>query len=287
MQSEIHHATDETVASDGLHLFRQTWSLGSPPKAVIVLVHGIGEHGGRYGHLGEFFARNGFRFTATDLRGHGRSQGIRGHIDNWAEFASDLEITIRKARDEHPSLPVFLYGHSLGGLICLDHCQSPACLVDGLICSSPAIGKIGVPPALLLFARLLNRVVPRLRMETHLDAQGLSRDPGIAKALAMDGLSHRYGSVRLSTEVVRRIEAVHRNAERLRLPFLLLLGSADRLVYPERSRVFFGRVPSGRKQLLEYEGAYHELHNDLVKDKVCCDVCEWLNQRIAEFGWRP
>jgi len=243
-------------------------------------VHGIGEHGGRYVHVGEFFAGKGLRVESADLRGHGQSQGSRGHIDRWSQYRGDLAMLIGCVRRDCPTLPIFLYGHSLGGLICLEYCLHSHALVAGLICSSPAIGDVGIPAVLWNIARLLGRIAPRFRMKTRLDMDGLSRDPSIAAAMREDPLSHTLGSVRLGTEVESAVARVWRNAGNLRVPFLLLLGGADHLVFPQRSREYFGRVPDGRKELHEYPGAYHELHNDIIRQQVLEDVYQWIDRQI-------
>jgi alpha-beta hydrolase superfamily lysophospholipase len=265
---------------DGAPLFRRAWPAAGRPRGVLINLHGLGDHPGLYPAVSEHFTARGFAVHAPDLRGNGRSPGPRGHIDSWGEYREDLRRFVAVVRAEEPSLPLFLLGHSLGGLIVLDYALHYPDGLRGVIASTPPLGRLGVPAPLLLLGWVVSRVWPSFSLETGMDLSGLARDPAVAAEVLADPLFHRKGSARLSTEVVAAIARVREGAARFPLPVLVLHGSADRMVPPEGSREFIARARNRDARLIEYPGGYHALFADEGRERVLADVEEWVTARI-------
>lgn len=267
---------------NGAPLFRRAWPAAGQARGVIVNVHGLGDHSGLYLTVSEHFTARGFAVHAPDLRGNGRSPGARGHIGSWREYREDLRRFVGLVRGEEPGLPLFLLGHSLGGLIVLDYALHHADGLRGVIASAPPLGRLGVPAPLLLLGRVVSRLWPSFSLETGMDLSGLARDPAIAVEVLADPLFHRKGSARLSTEVTAAIDRVQQGASGFPLPLLVLHGAADRMVPPDGSRELAARArgPGRDVRLIEYEGAYHALFADQGRERVLGDVEEWLVARM-------
>ena len=162
-----------------LALFRQVWRAPGVPRAVLINLHGLGDHSGLYPALAEHFPPRGIALHAMDLRGNGRSQGQRAYVERWEEYREDLARFVALVREEEPGRPLFLLGNSLGGLIVLDYALVSPQGLRGVIAASPALGRLGVPAPLLALGRVLSRVWPRFSLRTGLDLSGLARDPAV------------------------------------------------------------------------------------------------------------
>ncbi len=263
-----------------LSLFRQTWRPSGQVKAILINVHGLGDHSGLYPTLVEHFTARGIAVYAPDLRGNGRSPGQRAYVERWDEYREDLERFVALVRQEEPGHPVFLLGNSLGGLIALDYAIHRPEGLQGVIAASPPLGRLGVPVPLLALGRVLSRVWPRFSVRTGMDLSGLARDPVVVQTVLADPLFHRVGTARLSTEVVAAIARVQAGAPRFPLPLLVLHGSADRMVPPDGSRAFVARVGHPDRELREYAGAFHVLFADLDRERALTDVEQWIAARL-------
>lgn len=271
---------DHFAGCDGLRLFRRRWPAIGPARGVLVNVHGLGDHSGLYPTVSDHFTACGFAVHAADLRGNGRSPGRRGHVREWREYREDLACFVALVRREEPGLPLFLLGHSLGGLVVLDYVLQHPEGVRGVIVSATPLGPLGVPAPLLLLGRIASRVWPGFSLETGMDLSGLARDPAVVDQVLGDPLFHRRGSARLSTEVVAAIERVQAGAPRFPAPLLVLHGTDDRMVPPDGSRAFTARVGHPDHRLIEYEGGYHALFADVGRERVLADVEAWLVARL-------
>jgi len=270
----------EFQGHDGTRLYYRASSADSRPRAVVVFVHGFGDHGGRHPHLFSGLAANGISLYAPDLRGYGRSAGQRGFISDWADYRQDVGLFMDLVGQRGTGLPLFLMGHSMGGLIALEYALRRPEDLRGVIASSPAVGELGVPPWKMALGRLLSRIWPRFSMNAGLDASGLTRDPKIAEQIEEDPLSHGRGTARLAQEISRSLSWTREHASELRVPLLVLLGLGDTVVRPEAGRGVFEQVRLADKSLLEYEGAYHELDNDLCRDRVVADIADWIARHL-------
>ncbi len=268
---------------DGLKLFCRRW-LPDVPQAVMLVVHGLGEHSGRYLHVASYFAERGFAVLALDYRGHGRSDGPRVHVNRFDDFVGDLALLRTKALRDHPSLPLLLVGHSQGGLIVIRSAlQAPEALA-GAIVSSPLLGvhPSSRPGALLAAAsRALSVLAPRLRLANNVDATLVSRDAAVVEAYRQDPLvSHRVSS-RWFTSLLEAIEDTFEAAPSLRVPLLLMSSGDDRLVDPGAAARFARLAPSGLVEYVRWDGLYHEMFNEPEQAGVFRRMDSWWQTRSA------
>lgn len=269
-------------APDGAELFRRSWHpTASPPRGVLVNVHGLGDHSGLYPALADHFVPRGWALHAFDLRGNGRSPGRRGHVARWSLYRADLGRLLDLVHGEEPGRPVFLLGHSLGGLIVLDYALQHPEGVRGVVAAAPPLGRVGTPAWLLALGRVLSVVWPTFTLETRLDLSGLSRDPAAREVILSDPLFHRRASARLAAELLATAARVRRRAGEFATPLLLLHGGADRMVLPGATRAFFERVGHPDKAHIEYPGAYHALFADLDSARVLDDLERWMLARTG------
>jgi alpha-beta hydrolase superfamily lysophospholipase len=255
----------------------QGWSVPDP-AGVVVLVHGAHEHGGRYAHVAQRLGAAGYASYAPDHPGHGRSPGRRGDIRSLAAAVEGVAQTARAAADRHPGVPLFVYGHSLGGLVALQYLTgTPHGRIAGAVVSAPALDTSTATPVQRVLAPVLSRLAPGLGVLT-LDAETVSRDPEVVAAYRADPLTHTGRMVaRTGTEILLGAAAMPARLRGLRLPLLVVHGGADRLVPPAASEVVRRHAGSPDVTVRIYDGLYHEPHNEPEKDEVLDDVVAWLD----------
>ncbi len=264
---------------DGLELAARGWKPENP-KAVVVLVHGLGEHSNRYQHVAEAFTKAGYALQAFDLRGHGQSAGQRGHTPRYDNLMDDITDFITDAQKRFPGLPVFLYGHSMGGNQVINYALRSPQALKGVIATGPWLKlAIDPPAALVLLAKLLNNIVPNFSLASGLSQNALSRDPQVISKYAADPLVHDKISVRLYTSMFGSGFWASEHAAELKIPMLLMHGSADKLTSALASQEFSRNV--GKAVTLRiWEGFYHEIHNEPEKADVIQTMVNWLDQNI-------
>ncbi len=267
------------AGSSGLALFHRVWRPAAAPRAGIVVQHGHGDHGGLYGFAVARFLDAGLAVWSIDQRGHGRSPGAQGHIDAWEDFRGGLLALRRLARTQLGAAPLFVVGHSMGGVIALDSALAAPEDLAGVVAVAPAIGTLGVPAWKVTLAHVLSRLAPRFTLGTELDLANISRDPEAVRRIAGDPLYHSRASVRLATEVMAAVERVQAEAGKLRVPVLLQHGTADRLTGIDGSQRFYANA-AGDKTLLTYEGAFHNLFNDTNQAEAVADAIAWIEERL-------
>jgi len=267
------------TGKDGIDLYYQVWKPEldrSAGKAALIIVHGFGEHCGRWRNVLDYFPARGYAVYIYDQRGFGRSPGMRGYINSWSEYREDLHYFVDLVQRAEPDLKRFIYSHSMGGAVSLDYALHYPQGLSGVIASAPGIGKPGIPRSLYPLARILSRIRPAFSMKSPMSADLLSRDPDWVKFVLSDPLSHGTGTARFLWEFKQAGEWVNRNATRWGLPLLLMHGTADGMASIETTRRFAARLTYPDVQLIEYEGGYHEIQNDILKDQVFADVEAWL-----------
>lgn len=275
------HRDGSFPGTNGLSLYYQAWlPAGRRHRAVLINLHGLGDHSGLYPTLADHFPARGVALYAFDLRGNGRSPGQRAYLRSWDEYRGDLQAFVARVRDSETDLPIFLMGNSLGGLVVLDYALHQPKGLAGVIAAAPVLGDVGVPPALMALGRFLSRIWPRFSLELGMDISGLARDPAVVATVIGDPLFHRRGTARLSTEVTAAVARVQARAASLSLPLLILHGSADRMVPPEGSRQFFRKVCYPDREFRDYPGAYHGLFADLNHAEVLRDLETWIEARL-------
>jgi len=268
------------TAKDGLTIFHQVWSPEERPKAILLIIHGLGEHSGRYQNYVDYFAPRGYAIYALDLRGHGRSGGKRGHVNRFDDYLNDVRQLHDLARAAEPDRKIFMLGHSLGSLIALTYALRTPDDLSGVISSGTAMrDALNIPGWLRALAAVLNKIVPALTLNNGVDSGCLSRDPSIAESYDSDPLVHHVGSVRLAAEVeiVRKYLLDH--AGEWKLPLLSLHGEEDKICLPQGAQQLYGQMDASQVTVRQYTGAYHEVHNDVSKEAVFQDVEEWLQQK--------
>jgi len=276
----MEHSEGTFQGAGNLKLFYQCWRPEGEVRAALAIVHGFGEHSGRYPNVVQHFVPRGYAIYALDHRGHGRSPGQRGYINAWSEYREDVHAFVQMVTTYTSSRSIFLWGHSLGGLIVLEYALHYPDGLRGVIASAPLLGQAGVSPILIALARVLSRIAPKFSLSTGLDATTLSRDPAVVQAYTSDPLVHSLATPRLSTEITAAQQWTLAHAGEWRLPLLLFFGTADRLVPPANTRAFFDAIPFADKHKIEYEGAYHEVHNDIIHAQVMADVEQWVETHL-------
>lgn len=276
------HKEGDFAGQGGIRLYWQAWCPEESVRAVLLVSHGYGEHGGRYGNLVDYFVPRGIAVYALDHRGHGRSEGQRGHVKRFAELVADLHAFRIRVEEDQRERPLVLVGHSLGGLIAVHYALAHGQELVGTVLSSPALGLSGGPSRLLVWvARLLSLVAPRVSFRGNVAPELLSHDPSVGPAYATDPLVHRSVSARFFTELSRAIRIAHERAGELRVPLLVLQAGDDRLVDPRSVEDFAARAASEVKKVYVYPGLYHEIFNETQKGAVFADMEQWIEAAIA------
>ncbi|MEA5620443.1 lysophospholipase [Cronbergia sp. UHCC 0137] len=268
---------------DNLNLYYQSWHPHGDTKAILAVVHGLGGHSGLYTNVVEHLLPKQYAVYGLDLRGHGRSPGQRGYINTWSEFRNDVQVFLKFIQQQQPKSPIFILGHSMGGLIVLDYAlryPEEASLLKGVIVLAPSIGKVGVSPSRILLGKILSRVHPRFTLNTGLDATAGSRDEKVVATYSQDILRHTLATARLSTEFFATVSWIHTHADKWQLPLLILHGGADSVALPAGSELFYQRVTYPDKLRIEYPGAYHDLQCDINYCEVMTDLNNWMDQHL-------
>jgi len=270
------------IAPDGLRLFMPYWLPDDDPRATVVLVHGYGEHSGRYGHVADALTQCGAAVYAYDQRGYGRSEGDRAYIEDFDTYLDDLDYVLQT-----PVLPAdvprFLMGHSMGGLVVLRHALLRQPDVEGLVLSAPAIEiNPDLAPFLRRFAQWIGRVAPRLPTVRSPEG-GISRDADVVAYAENDPLNY-HGAVRarMGAEMLRAGDAVKERLEDVEYPFVVFHGTADTLTNPEWSQRLYDRAASTDKTIHLYDGLYHETHNEPERETVLRDLADWVHERMPQ-----
>lgn len=267
-------------AKTGQHIYAQNWQPELSARAVVALVHGLGEHTGRYQHVAEQFTEAGIALVGCDLPGHGRSGGIRGHT-SFENVMDEIDCLLEEADNMYPGRRRFLYGHSLGGALVLMYTLKRRPNLAGTIVTSPGLGvAVRVPAWKYFLARVMARLNPSFVLANGLEQKYLSHDPAVIQAYRADPLVHDRVSASLGWDLLTQGASLIEMADQYPLPLLMMHGSEDHLTSPEATEAFAKRV---RPDLLTYkvwDGLYHEVHNEFEKNQVIQTMLDWLNLHI-------
>ena len=258
---------EERTARDGTILAIRRWPVESAPASILI-IHGVGDHSGRWEHVGRFFQGRGFDTTVFDLRGHGHSGGRRGYVRNWSEYVDDVQ----DALNELPQTRV-LYGHSMGGLIAASYAVSRRPQPDLLVLSAPGVDD-NLTPWLHTMSKMLGPVLPTVSVPAGIKGEQLSHDPDVASAYENDPLVLKKVTLRLGLEGFRAAEETRRQLERIHIPTLTIQGSEDPVVPLSASARF---EPHATR--IVYEGFLHECHNEPGYARVLGDIADWIRQQ--------
>jgi len=268
------------TSRDGLEMYARGWTPDGQPKAVICLVHGLGEHVNRYNHVGQAFTGAGYVLQGFDLRGHGRSGGLRGHTPSYESLLNDISDFLADAQKRHPGLPVFLYGHSMGGNQVINYALRYPDGLRGVIVTSPWLQLVSKPGVILSFLlKIISAIFPSFSQPNGLTLADISRDPEIVSAYAADPLVHDKISARLFTVMEANALGALEHAATLKVPMLLMHGSADHISSADGSKEFAKKAGS-IVTLRIWQGLYHETHNEPEKAEVIRAMLDWISGHL-------
>lgn len=271
---------DELVGVERATIYWQAWLPEGEPRAVVVLAHGVSEHGGRYAWTGERLAERGFALYAGDHRGHGRSSGPRAFVDRMDNVVADLDRVIDLARGRHPDSKLFLLGHSFGGCVSIAYALAHQDKLDGLVLSAPLAKLEAASPIERGAARVLSAFAPRIGV-LGIDAADVSRDPQVVRDYDADPLNYRGRlPARTVKEISDTVGTFHDRMPELTLPLLTMHGTADGLTLPESSELVIERAGSPDKEIIRYDGLFHELLNEPERQRVLDDIVTWMEARL-------
>lgn len=265
---------------DNINLSGMCWVPEEAPLAVICLLHGLGEHIGRYSHLIERLAKEGYAVLGYNLRGHGSSGGLRGHCPAFESHMQDIDLLLKEADRRFPNKAKFLYGHSLGGILVLNYTLRRMPDLAGVIATSPGLKTaIQEQKGKVLLARTLGSIVPQLTVNSGLNTVDISRDKAVVQAYINDPLVHDKMTTRMGKELLKSIDYAFSHANRLAVPLLLMHGGADKIAYPSGSEKFAALVKNNCA-LKIWPERYHELHNEYGKEEVFDYLIDWLKDKL-------
>jgi alpha-beta hydrolase superfamily lysophospholipase len=272
-------AEERVQSADGVEIHVRAIPPVGRPRAAVVICHGVNSHGGQYLWPGVQFAAAGLAAFALDLRGRGKSDGARYYVDDIAQYVADVAAVIALAKLRYPGLPVFLLGHSAGGVVSCTYALDHQAELAGLVCESFAF-KVPAPDAVLAIIKGLSHVAPRLPV-LRLKNEDFSRDPIAVRILNSDPLTlNEVQPAKTVAALVRANERLRRDFPRITLPVFILHGTADKATLPAGSQLFFDTAGSKDKTLKLYDGHFHDLLNDVGKDGVLADIRAWIEARL-------
>ena len=276
------HSEGTFVTPDHLTIYHQAWRPDNDPKAVVMLLHGLAEHSGRYAHVAHTFSDAGYAVHALDHRGHGRSSGKRTYVKSYAQFQADILQFRTLVEQQHPGRPLIVLGHSMGGNLALGHVLDHQAGVHGMALSAPALAAgASLSPAKIKLAKLVGKIAPGLRPEA-LSADAISRDPAVVAAYVADPLV--FNGKMTAGVAAALLEAMERFPDRfreLRLPVLLQHGTADQLADIAGTRALEEGAVNATVTSHYYDGLYHEIFNEPEQAAVLGDTVAWLDSVTA------
>lgn len=259
-------------------------SIPKDPRGILVVVHGFAEHLGRYEYLTKRLNDYDFGVYRFDNRGHGKTKGEKGHIDRFEEFLLDTDIIVEMAREENSKVPIYMLGHSMGGLIVASYGVQYKDKLNGQILSGAATMKTpqvkGIKGSIF---KTLNNIVPKFKIKNPISSF-LCSDQSVVENYIKDPLNLKNATLNFYVEfLLNGVEQLDKDMESYNYPCLILHGSEDKIIPKEASENFYNRIQSHDKKLIIYEGSYHEIMNEKSKDKVIDDICFWIDARNVDL----
>lgn len=268
--------------ADNLSIYGCHWPVDKP-RAVVGVVHGLGEHCRRYGHVAEAFAKAKIATIGYDRRGHGQSEGKKGHTISYQAFQEEIVELIKHIEAEYPETPLFLYGHSMGGNLVLQYAlKNPDASLAGIISSAPWI-RLPNPPSglLVVLAKVMSRLYPAFTQPNGLKTEHLSKDEEVVKAYINDPLVHDRITAKTAAEMMEAADELNQFSGAFPLPLLLMHGAEDHITDPVGSKEFVDRI-SGQAEHQLFEGMYHEIHNEAQQEKVFQKMIGWMESILVK-----
>lgn len=268
-------------SSDGLDMYSKAWLPDGSAKGAVCLVHGVSEHIGRYQAVGKALTEAGYILAGFDLRGFGRSGGVRGHTPNLETYFDDIDSFLAEITRRFPDMPRSLYGHSMGGLLVLAYTPVRKPKVLGVIATAPGLKTLVEKQRTRTFLiRMLAKILPSLGIKYQIDRQTLSRDPSVATEHSQDPLIYPVITPAWGVAMLEAIRLADDNAVDFPVPLLLMHGTRDEIAYPSGSLEYSRQIPEELLTLKIWEGFKHELHNEPEKAQVFQEMVEWLGKQL-------
>jgi alpha-beta hydrolase superfamily lysophospholipase len=263
----------------GLNIFFRSWHPSGRPRAVVAICHGVNSHSGEYLWVGEQLQAAGFAVYAVDLRGRGKSDGERFYVDDVDDYVSDVSMLIKLAKSREPGLPVYLLGHSAGGVVSCVYTIDNQAELAGLICESFAF-QVPAPDFALAVIKGISHLAPHAHV-LKLHNEDFTRDPKALRAKNEDPLiANEVQPTKTVAALVRADERLKEDFPLITLPVFILHGTADKATRPSGSQMFYDKAGSKDKTLKLYEGHFHDLLNDFGKEEVMADILGWIDKRL-------
>ena len=265
----------------GLKIATRSWSPVGAVRGIMILVHGFNSHSGYFAWAGERFAEDGFAVYALDHRGRGKSEGERFYVEHFSDWLADVNTLTDIARSENPGLPVYMLGHSVGGVIASSYVYEHQEEIAGLICESFAF-DVGLPQLVQLALEGASYLIPHLPVYS-LKNEIFSRDPAVIKQMDNDPLiANEKQPAETAAEVLKAAARLKEHMPNIKVPVFIIHGTDDKATRYQGSQYFYDNVGSADKTLKLYEGGYHDLLNDIDKETVMADILAWVNERIPK-----
>ncbi len=261
-------------------LYWQAWK-PDVPKALLVIVHGFDDHSSRYAHVADYFATRGFAVYTFDQIGHGKSGGVRGHVNRFDDYVADVERFVALVKSQQPNLKTFLYGHSQGGMVALRYGIVHPDGVNGIITSGAGMLLAMPTPAWKVsLGKVLANIVPTFSMPNGIPMNGLTHDEQMLNATRDDSLRHGKATARWANEFFKAQQDILASANRFDVPLLMLHGGADPIISPDATKQFYADASSSDKHMKIYDGMLHEISNEVGREQVFADMEQWLNAHV-------
>jgi len=275
------HTEFEWKAADGLKIYAQAWEPETAPKAIVCLVHGLGEHSGRYAHVAETMNQGGYAVLASDLRGHGKTEGKRGHSPSFEAFMDDIALLLAEAAQRYPNLSCFLWGHSLGAVLVSNYTLRRKPQLAGVVLTGLSLRTaISDQKVKIQFAKTAAKLMPQMSMPTGLVAQHVSRDPEVVERYINDPLVHGVATLAMAKYTIEAIPWVYEHASEWALPVLIMHGDADAIAFISGVEDFANLIKQDCT-LKIWPGLWHEIHNEPEKEQVLAYALGWLDSQLS------
>ena len=279
---ELNHSQYKWKAKDGKVLFAQKWDAGKNTRAAMLLVHGLGEHSSRYASWAGKLNNEGIAVLSFDFRGHGQTPGKPGQISDYTKLLDDVELLLQQGKKEFPGLPLLLYGHSMGGNLVANYVINNNTDLAGVILTSPWFEISNLPPKIKLSGALfLSKIMPWLIANSDIKPEYISRELREVHLYKNDKLIHGKISLGLFSQAFEKGKVAKRSIYKINAPLLVMHGSSDQVTSCQATREFI-RNASEKTTYIEWEGCYHELHNDMDREKVFFRLVDWINNQIDQ-----
>jgi acylglycerol lipase len=277
----MRHTEGKFTGHNSCGLYRQAWLPDGPPLGVLIVVHGIAEHSGRYMNLVNYFVPKNYAVYSFDLRGHGKSEGKRSHIARFSDYRHDLKVYFDKVVEENKNRKVFLVGHSMGSTIAMDYALEHQHQLSGLIISGTTLKPgASVTRASITAAKILSVILPKMGVSA-LSSDGISRDKAVVEAYLKDPLNYTGKlNARTGAELLKTMAKIRSQLSKISLPLLIMHGAADTLSDPSSSRMLYDGAGSKDKTLKLYTDFCHEVFNDPDCRQVFSDMDDWLKLHV-------